>query len=191
MKKICTQCHTEKVLDDFNKQAKGKHGRMSACRDCTRARQAQYRKDNPEAARASAKKYRENHPETVKARMQKWNDENPGRMQELKAEWRKNNRDKQADYNRKWREENPEAVRENVRKFQDKVKSEVNANASNTGKKWTAEDLEVLLREDLSVLEMSKQLERTYASVAVMRQKHIEHVKRLAIIEDVQRRLAG
>jgi hypothetical protein len=146
MKKICTQCHTEKTLDDFNKQAAGKYGRMSACRDCTRARQAQYRKDNPEAARASAKKYRENHPETVKARRQK---------------------------------------------FQDKVKSEVNANASNTGKKWTAEDLEVLIREDLSVLEMSKQLERTYASVAVMRQKHIERVKRLAIIEDVQRRLAG
>lgn len=47
MTKACTRCGRELALDAFNKQANGRHGRKSWCREC----QAQYRRAHYEANR--------------------------------------------------------------------------------------------------------------------------------------------
>lgn len=187
MKKTCTKCHQEKVLDDFNKQAAGRLGRTSACRDCDRARQAKWRQENPEATRAAKKRWNEQNPDYAK----NYREENAERMLELKREWRKKNPERVAEYQRQWVAKNLEAVAANRQKFKEGAEAETKATAVNKSKPWSEEDLAMLLREDLSIKEISKHLGRTYGSVATRRSTLIEHHKRLAMIEDVQRRLAG
>lgn len=176
MKKTCTKCHQEKALDDFNKQAAGKHGRDSQCRDCAKARQAKWRQENPDKIRAGKKK---------------WKDENPDRVVEYQRQWRMDNADLIAEYRQKYYEENRERYIESTRKFSQAKKAETGASATNKGKPWTDEERALLLREDISITEMSKMLGRTYASVAMQRSLQVEHHKRLAMIDEVQRRLAG
>lgn len=44
MKKVCSKCGIEKLLDDFNKQKLGKNGRRANCRECQKKEHAEYRK---------------------------------------------------------------------------------------------------------------------------------------------------
>lgn len=43
MSKTCTQCKEEKPIEDFYKHSKGKEGRSSWCKSCTRAAVTRYR----------------------------------------------------------------------------------------------------------------------------------------------------
>lgn len=40
--KVCSQCGSEKPLDDFYRHPKGKHGRSSWCKPCTLEQQREY-----------------------------------------------------------------------------------------------------------------------------------------------------
>ena len=57
------------------------------CRDCVRAYNVEWRKNNPEKERERSAKWCKNHPEKVRAKYTRWRHNHPG----YDAEWRKNN----------------------------------------------------------------------------------------------------
>lgn len=146
MEKQCTKCRQVKPLDAYNKQAQGKHGRASRCRDCSKAEQADFRREHP---------------------------------------------DKKREQNKKWAEQNPDKVRATVDKAHKRYKEESRRTAVNNGKQWTEEDFVTLMRDDISVLEISKLLGRTYGSTQVKRSSYSDRLKRLEMIGEVQKRMAG
>lgn len=46
--KVCTNCSTEKPLDQFWADRSKKHGKMARCRDCKSRSTREYRKANPD-----------------------------------------------------------------------------------------------------------------------------------------------
>jgi hypothetical protein len=161
MEKECTKCHETKPLEAFNKQAQGKYGHASTCRDCAKAWKAEYRRE---------------HADKVLESKRKWETNNPGKASE------------QA---KRWAEKNPDRHRASIDRAQKKYKEESLKTAVNQGKRWTDDDFAILVRRDLTVLEMSKILGRTYASTQVKRNLHLARLDRLAMIDAVQKRLAG
>jgi len=164
MDKQCSKCGTTKTITEFNKHAQGKAGYAAQCRDCAKLLQAKWRRENPE------------------------------RMAELKRRWSENNPEKKAEYMRAWRERNPEAAQKNLeatKKFSKKVALESKATATNQGKRWTAEEDAILLAADSSLLEISKQLGRTYATCGMRRSVLRERLARLEIIAATQSRLSS
>lgn len=61
-------------------------GRMSECRECSRARQARYRSENPERARESSRRSYEKHKEKRLAESRSWKAENSDRVKAYKRE---------------------------------------------------------------------------------------------------------
>lgn len=112
---------------------------------------------------------------------------NPGKQ----AEWWAKNREKRSEYTKRWNEKNPEKARATIQKLQEQYKKESSRTASNNGKAWTDEDYVTLMRDDISLMEISKLLGRTYASVGMKRSTYGERLRRLAMIEEVQKRMAG
>jgi hypothetical protein len=161
MEKECTTCHETKPLDAYNKSAQGKYGHASRCRQCTKAEQARYRAENPE------------------------------KMREARKSWVQNNPEKHREHNKRWAEKNADKVRATVDRIQKQYKEETSKTAVNNGKPWTDEDYETLMRDDLTIVEISKLLGRTWASTQVKRNIYAERLKRLAMIEEVQKRIAG
>jgi hypothetical protein len=60
--KICTQCKKEKELEFFRKEAKGKFGVSSKCKDCLLEKDREYRENNKEKIKQNHKKWDERHP---------------------------------------------------------------------------------------------------------------------------------
>lgn len=59
MTKVCNTCKEDLPLDRFYKNKTSRDGYQHHCKDCTRVKQAEWRKANPEKARSYMKKYRE------------------------------------------------------------------------------------------------------------------------------------
>lgn len=119
MIKICTDCHTEKPLDDFNKGKAYKDGHKPFCRDCHKLRNAKAREQfTPEqrsASAARAKAFRETNPDKIKEYKEKNRNKHASRMKD-----RYNNdaeyRDKILAWQREWGKNNPEKIRESNKK---------------------------------------------------------------------------
>lgn len=77
--KICSKCKTEKSLDEFRNQAKGKYGKKNYCKICD---------DN------NAKESYNKHKEYRKLQITIWNENNPDKTKEYKEKWIKSERNK-------------------------------------------------------------------------------------------------
>lgn len=135
--KVCTKCHTHKLLEEFSIKKRGRYGRAAQCKLCTcesnRRRYIEqkekilenckkYRAANAEKVKAARKKYRAAHPEKQAERLlklQEWNKANPEKAKATAKKWRDNNPEKVAEYNRRWREANPEKVKECRRRWEE------------------------------------------------------------------------
>jgi 5-methylcytosine-specific restriction endonuclease McrA len=116
MTKVCTKCKTEKPLDDFYIDKRGKHGRYSRCKPCF-YEVTEERRHKSEAA----------DPE-------KWREYRRQKRALLTPE-------KKSEYNRRWREQNPEKVSKSIKaakaKKPDLYRSHI--------KRWEAENREKVL----------------------------------------------
>lgn len=64
IQRICTgPCGRTLILDNFSNHAHGKYGKQPRCRDCVRAQNKVWRKNNREKANACSIRYQKLHPE--------------------------------------------------------------------------------------------------------------------------------
>lgn len=64
MKKICTKCSEEKLLDDFSNKQSSKDGKHSICKECTRKNNRLHYENNKQYYKDKSKKGKEE--------LQKW-----------------------------------------------------------------------------------------------------------------------
>ncbi len=101
--KMCSQCQKSKLLKDFSNNKKGKWGKHSVCKGCTKVQQREYRKRT---------NYRID---------RKWREENIEKVRQASREFYARNKERERNRNReryrKMMIENPERVREWGRKY--------------------------------------------------------------------------
>ena len=88
-------CGKEKLLEEFQKSKKGKHGRGSKCKACIAEYKNQYYKDNREKIAERKKQYEQDNKE---------------KTSERKKQWRQDNKEKIAEYEKQYREANKEKI---------------------------------------------------------------------------------
>lgn len=64
--RFCTKCRSEKYIEYFGKDKKGKNGRSSQCRECRKGQTKAWQNKNPEKVRGYKKKWRDNNPSYFK-----------------------------------------------------------------------------------------------------------------------------
>ena len=78
--KVCTKCHTLKLLEEFQKRKNGRYGRNAQCKMCiSEISRLRYR-ENPEVreqVKADVKKWREANPEKAREHYNQWVDADP------------------------------------------------------------------------------------------------------------------
>jgi len=107
MKKICTKCKKEKLIDDFGNRenCSGKVIKHSVCRECLKEKQELHRNNNFEKLKQYDKnryinnidENKENSKEWYKNnkdKRQKWNENNKEGLQEYRKEYYKKNKEK-------------------------------------------------------------------------------------------------
>jgi 5-methylcytosine-specific restriction endonuclease McrA len=140
--KTCTLCNKDRPLEDFNKQRRVKDGLQRYCRECQKAKFAEYYAENLDAMRKRGWQRRELHRETLNAQRRvhhqanrdherltrkEWERLNPDKKRAQDARyyrrhrerhlagsqrWVEQNRDRSNGYKKKWRKSNPLKLRE-------------------------------------------------------------------------------
>lgn len=90
--KLCSNCNTEKPLEEFHKNKSSKDGHSHRCKDCAKAITRLWYKKNKERDHQNSKR---------------WSKKNPTRRNEHKRKWLEKN----PDYHRAWKKNNPEYLR--------------------------------------------------------------------------------
>jgi hypothetical protein len=144
--KLCSRCHLEKNLTEFNKCKAGKRGHKSICRTCqkiigkdyynlhreeTKIRLSKWRKSNPAKAAMQSLRYNTAHKiernKYAKERRllnhekaiiddRRKYQENAEKCKEKSRQWRKNNRTAIKESLNRWRKANPQQHREEVKR---------------------------------------------------------------------------
>ena len=84
IKKICTKCNAEKIIDLFHAAKYGKLGKASMCKKC-KSISAKKRKEDPLVKKAIYEKnkiWEKNNPEKVLAKAARWRRNNPESVKE-------------------------------------------------------------------------------------------------------------
>ena len=119
--KVCTKCGLEKDLGSFSKNKYFKDGLQYSCRDCNKASNKAWYKENKEEKLANGKKYRDSHKEETAARMRVYCEAN---------------KERRAAYGKAWAKANPDKKREAVRKRR-AMKELVNENYTKEDEAYT------------------------------------------------------
>lgn len=138
--KTCAKCGETKPTSEFYK-AKSRHGKVGIradCKDCVRARSAQWAMDNPERKSEKNAKYRVEHAEELREYMAKWRNENPEKVKIARDSWYENNKEKAVAHSAKWTKDNPEKAKKSKAKWYQKNKEKVQA----SNEKWKGENPE-------------------------------------------------
>lgn len=93
--KLCSKCGEEKDRGLFNKRAKSKDGLCAICRDCSAAKNAEWRASNPDGF----KRWLEKNKESRAAYMADWYQKNKERRAANYRDWQKANSARMAERN--------------------------------------------------------------------------------------------
>jgi len=130
--KVCSTCHCDKVLSEFNHNRAMRDGYANVCRSCMKVYQSDFYSRNKEAKRAYGKThYAENrerirkrhleyaitHKEQGKERSRRSYLKHKAKRLEQGRIWRKSNVERSRAYVRKWAKSNPDKIRVNVRNY--------------------------------------------------------------------------
>lgn len=63
---ICTLCHIEKEIDEFYKDARGRNGRFTRCKECHIKTTIVNNKKNPQSRRHAVKRWKEKNPDKIR-----------------------------------------------------------------------------------------------------------------------------
>lgn len=108
--KVCSACAVAKSPDDFNKDKSKRDGLCSTCRECNKARAAQWYLDNKETALEQRKERFQNKRDIELAQMRAWRKANPVRKKQIDADWYAANTDRAHAYGLAWQRANKEKV---------------------------------------------------------------------------------
>jgi hypothetical protein len=111
--KVCTTCEVEKLLGDYNKEKRGKHGVRAKCKCCSKQRATQYDQDNKEAKAA----YRNANKEAIAERDKTYYQANKESITKQVSVYRQANKEAIAAYQRAYREANQEVLREREKAY--------------------------------------------------------------------------
>lgn len=108
---------------------------------------------------------------------------------EAQAKYRRENADTVSESRRRWYENNKSKHSQLTEAHREKMKKETSATAKNKSLPWAIDDDAMVLREDLTLTEISKALGRTYASCAVRRSTLRGRQHQKDVVAEVQRRI--
>ena len=87
--RVCTKCkETKPLITGFRRDAKGREGFSTQCKDCRNAVDKQWAKENPDKVSANNKHWRQRHPEQTKQIRVAWADAHPESLPKRKKRWR-------------------------------------------------------------------------------------------------------
>lgn len=114
--KTCCKCFAQKPLNKFFKCKAKKDGLASACKLCSNATVAEWKKANPNRSKQHNKKYYENNFEKIAARASAYKRANPEKRKQENKKWRINNPERwSAIHNRRYLELHDEYVKKLIR----------------------------------------------------------------------------
>ena len=137
--KPCSKCGSTRRSD-----------KTARCLDCTKARSAQWRQDNPDTAKTADLTWKKANREKVKMANAAWNLANPAKKKAAYAAWHKANAQRRKELTATWRQANRErtkataaawqkAHREQARALARRRRArEYNARGTHTAKQWLA-----------------------------------------------------
>lgn len=126
LSKKCSKCFTEKTLDQFWGQLKGKFGKEASCKSCGRARFREWssknigrrklykrlhRSKNIKSVLRREGKYRATHKDQARARWRKYKKVNSEKISDTQRKYYVRNRDRCVEKCRRWAVENPDKAR--------------------------------------------------------------------------------
>ena len=162
MKKVCTMCQEEKVLEDFTfDKGNKKDGRRASCKECCRKKNAEYIKANPDKKLESDKKSYEKLKEKKLAQKKEYYLIKREEILLKRKEYHLNNKDLIVERQKKYRDANLEKLR-----YKNKMYHRINA------KKLTEKKQE---RIDSTPLRQFKERIRCLVKNSFYRLKHNKH----------------
>ena len=162
MKKVCTMCQEEKVLEDFTfDKGNKKDGRRASCKECCRKKNAEYIKANPDKKLKSDKKSYEKLKEKKLAQKKEYYLKKKEEILLKRKEYHLNNKDLIVERQKKYRDANLEKLR-----YKNKMYHRINA------KKLTEKKQE---RIDSTPLRQFKERIRCLVKNSFYRLKHNKH----------------
>lgn len=119
IKKTCTKCGDNKLLEEFYKQKNGKYNRSSKCKSCinneNKKKPSNYYKLNPEKRKLSSKKHYEKNKDHYRNYGRRRYKENKEFFNQYSKEYYQKNKIKSNEYGKVWRKNNKEKCREYAR----------------------------------------------------------------------------
>ena len=174
--KICTKCHEEKPLTEFNKNKRAKDGRHSACKSCRKA----YREQNKEKEAARKKRWIKNNKKHCAAFAKDYYKRNKKKIDAQRKARDEVNKEKITKQQKAYREKNKEKYvaydKANYKKNKKKRNAQRKANYENNKDRY--------LKQQKVYRENNK--EKCAASIKVWREKNRDkvlsfHAKRRAV----------
>jgi len=121
MKKVCTMCQEEKILEDFTfDKGNKKDGRRASCKECCRKKNAEYIKANPDKKLESDRKSYEKLKEKKLAQKKEYYLKKKEEILLKRKEYAANNKEKISENNKRYRKNNLEYLKERNRDYQRK-----------------------------------------------------------------------
>jgi hypothetical protein len=121
MKKVCTMCQEEKILEDFTfDKGNKKDGRRASCKECCRKKNAEYIKANPDKKLESDRKSYEKLKEKKLAQKKEYYLKKKEEILLKRKEYHSNNKEKISIKNKEYRAANLEHLKEHNREYQRK-----------------------------------------------------------------------
>lgn len=96
--RTCKQCGLTRPLTDFYKHPKGSLGRRARCKDCEKARTAEYREANRDKVRAAVAKWRVENYDRHREMTEAWKKANPERVRQHARTSAKRNSERRRNY---------------------------------------------------------------------------------------------
>lgn len=125
----------------------------------------------------------------ARAIQKEWRDANKDRVAAANKRYKGQNREAQAGHHKNWRDKNAARLREESSRFARLYRDESKKTATNLNSAWTEEDIAEVTRSDISLMQIAKNLGRTYGAVVAQRKRVVERQERLAMIAAIHGRM--
>ena len=157
MSKPCTKCGVVKPLGGFHRDKTKAGGRRPDCKECVLECRRRYREENRDKVLECDRRYYEENREKVLDRHRRYYEENS---------------DKVLERDRRYREENRDILNQGRKMRQAQYMRTSNLLASKKGVPYSPQEDAFLMADNgMNVYQKAIELGRTYASVAVRKQR--------------------
>lgn len=180
LKKVCTKCDEEKILDDFDLSKNGKYGRSAKCKEC---RKKYYQQNKNKILKNQRETYLKN-KDVINKRNKKYQEQNVDKIKEYQKKYRDENKGKAKIYNKEYRKNNKKELYEKKKIYNEKTKDRrkkyfrnyMKVNKKNNPEFKLKINLRNLFNETLK-FQAIKKSDTFFSYTRIHIQKYIEHFK--------------